>query len=182
MRLKFVLIALISIAAIAALAFVFIFIIGTNQVGSQAIYCYPGNVTPIFSPDNSEIIYSLIGSARHDMKLEVYEFSSKDLADALISARTNGVAVEVILEPSVSQNSAMMNYLVNHGIDASWASKKFHNTHSKFMIVDSSIVLVGSINWSENAMKYNREADVIVYSKEIASEFEKIFDSDFNNS
>jgi phosphatidylserine/phosphatidylglycerophosphate/cardiolipin synthase-like enzyme len=49
------------------------------------------------------------------------------------------------------------------------------------MIIDGSIVFVGSLNWSETAMKYNREASVIIYSKEIASSFEKIFDMDFGN-
>jgi len=45
--------------------------------------------------------------------------------------------------------------------------------------VDDEIVLVGSLNWSLNAMKNNREASVIIYSKEVASEFERIFDEDF---
>jgi phosphatidylserine/phosphatidylglycerophosphate/cardiolipin synthase-like enzyme len=34
------------------------------------------------------------------------------------------------------------------------------------------------MNWSENAMKNNREASVVVYSKEISNRFENIFDMD----
>jgi phosphatidylserine/phosphatidylglycerophosphate/cardiolipin synthase-like enzyme len=48
------------------------------------------------------------------------------------------------------------------------------------MVIDGSVVLVGSMNWSEYALHKNREASVIIYSKEVAAEFEKIFDSDFN--
>jgi phosphatidylserine/phosphatidylglycerophosphate/cardiolipin synthase-like enzyme len=136
---------------------------------------------PIFSPYNSEEIFTLIRNARYEIKLEVYEFSNKGLADALIDAKEHGVSIKVILEPSVYQNNNMFNYLLNSGIDVNWASEKFHNTHSKFMVVDDSIVLVGSMNWSVNAMKNNREASVIVYSKEIASEFERIFDMDFGS-
>jgi phosphatidylserine/phosphatidylglycerophosphate/cardiolipin synthase-like enzyme len=47
------------------------------------------------------------------------------------------------------------------------------------MVVDDSIVLVGSMNWSENSMKNNREASVIIYSKDVSKEFEGVFDSDF---
>jgi phosphatidylserine/phosphatidylglycerophosphate/cardiolipin synthase-like enzyme len=143
--------------------------------------CYEGTVMSIFSPQNSEKIFDIIKNSKQEIKLEVYEFSSKPLADALVHARERGVSVKVILEPSVYQNSNMFDYLLNSGIDVSWASKKFHNTHSKFIIIDDEIVFVGSMNWSENALKKNREASVIVYSKEISSEFEKIFDADFGN-
>jgi len=143
--------------------------------------CYEGTVMPVFSPDNSEEIFNLIRDAKYEIKLEVYEFSYRNLADALINAREHGVSIEVILEPSVYQNIGMFDYLLNNGIDVNWAPKKFHNTHSKFMVVDDSTVLVGSINWSENAMKNNREASAIIYSKEISNEFEKVFDMDFGN-
>lgn len=148
----------------------------------QVIYsspkCYDGTVMPVFSPSDSEEIFNLIRDAKYEIKVEVYEFSYRALADALADAREHGVSVKVILEPSVYQNNAMFNYLVNKGIEVSWASK-FHNTHSKFMVVDDSIVFVGSMNWSENSLKNNREASVIVYSKDISKRFEEVFDTDF---
>lgn len=139
-----------------------------------------GMVMPIFSPYNSEYIFHIIENAQYELKLEVYEFSSKSLAEALVNARQRGVSVKVILEPSVYQNSETFSYLLNNGIDVNWASKRFHNTHSKFAVIDDAIVFVGSMNWSENAVKNNREASVIIYSQEISNEFEKVFDADFN--
>jgi len=163
----------IMVISILVLAF---FVI---QARYPVIECSEGTVKPIFSPYNSEEIFDLIRNAKSEIKLEVYEFSSKSLAEALVEARQRGVDVKVILEPSVYQNNAIFNYLVNSGVDASWASKKFHNTHSKFAVFDDYMVLVGSMNWSENAVKNNREASVIIYSAGISSEFEKIFDMDF---
>jgi phosphatidylserine/phosphatidylglycerophosphate/cardiolipin synthase-like enzyme len=138
-------------------------------------------VIPIFSPTDSEQIFDFINNAKHEIKVEVYEFSYRNLADALVDAKERNVSVKVILEQSVYQNSNTFNYLLNRGIDVNWASKKFHNTHSKFVVIDGSIVFVGSLNWSENALKFNREASVIIYSKETAGEFERIFDADFNS-
>lgn len=140
--------------------------------------CYNGTVVPIFSPDDSQVTFDLIRNAKYEIKLEVYEFSYKPLADDLINAREHGVSVKVILESSVYQNNNMFNYLLNNGIAVNWASSKFHNTHSKFMVIDDAIVLVGSMNWSENALKKNREASVIIYSEEVSSKFERIFDMD----
>jgi len=169
-----------KLIVITALAAVILLSFFAFQLRYSPIECSEGTVKPIFSPYNSEEIFSLIKDAKSEIKLEVYEFSSKSLAEALVEARERDVNVKVILEPSVYQNNAIFNYLVNSGVDASWASKKFHNTHSKFVIIDDSIVLVGSMNWSENAVKNNREASVIIYSEKIAEEFERIFDADFS--
>lgn len=170
--------AFVIVVAIGAVAF---FIqnkyFSSGYFSSEA--CHEGSVMPFFSPDNSEEIFSLIGNAKREIKLEVYEFSYKALADALIEAKQRGVSVKVVLEPSVYQNSAISEYLLNGGVDVNWASKKFHNTHSKFAVFDSRIVIVGSTNWSKNALMYNREASVIIFSKEISERFERIFDMDF---
>lgn len=141
--------------------------------------CYEGAVKPVFSPSNSEEIFNLIENAKYEIKLEVYEFSYKPLADALIKARSHNVSIKVILEPSVYQNNYMFNYLLKNGIDVSWSTKKVGVTHSKFMIIDDKIVLVGSMNWSENSIKNNREASVIIYSADLSKRFEDIFDIDF---
>ena len=142
---------------------------------SPACYEY---ILPVISPDNSEEVLKLIDSAKYEIKLEVYEFSSKELADKLIEAGDRGVDVHVILEQSVYQNSGMFDYLLNNGIDVAWAPERFNNVHSKFAVVDDSIVLVGSLNWSKNALLYNREASVIIYSQDVARQFEAVFDTD----
>jgi len=166
----------LAVAAIAAIAFV---VQSAYTRSSHVQSCNDGSVLAVFSPDNSEEIFGIIGSAKREIKLEVYEFSYTVLADALIDARSRGVSVQVVLEPSVAANTQMSQYLLNGGVGVAWASKKFHNTHSKFAVIDDGIVLVGSTNWSKNAMLYNREASVVVYSADVARSFEKIFDSDY---
>ena len=164
------------LAVLAAFALILIFSKG-EQFYSDS--CLPGNVTPVFSPDNSQIVLDMVGQAKREVDVEMYEFSSKDFENELASLSRSGVVVRVILEPSVSQNLETMSFLLNNGIEANWASKKFHNTHSKFVVIDDYIVIVGSMNWSENGLKENREASAIIYSKEVSSRFKEIFDSDF---
>jgi len=169
----------LAIAALAAIAFV---VQSAYMQNSHVQSCNEGDVLAVFSPDNSEEIFNLIGSAKSEIKLEVYEFSYTELADALIDARSRGVSVSVILEPSVAANTKTSQYLMNGGVHVAWSSKKFHNTHSKFAVIDDSVVLVGSTNWSKNAMLYNREASVVVYSTGTAAEFERVFDRDYGAS
>jgi phosphatidylserine/phosphatidylglycerophosphate/cardiolipin synthase-like enzyme len=166
----------LAIAAVAAVAFV---VQSAYTQNAHVQSCNEGDVLAIFSPENSDEILGLLGSAKREIKLEVYEFSYTVLADALIDARSRGVSVQVVLEPSVAANTQMSQYLLNGGVDVAWASKKFHNTHSKFAVIDDYAVMVGSTNWSKNAMLYNREASVIVYSASVAKSFENVFDSDY---
>ncbi|MCX6820918.1 MAG: phospholipase D-like domain-containing protein [Candidatus Aenigmarchaeota archaeon] len=166
----------LAISALAAVTFV---VQSAYMQSSHAQSCNEGDVLAVFSPDNSEEIFGLLGSAKREIKLEVYEFSYTALADALIDARSRDVSVHIVLEPSVAANTQMSQYLLNGGVSVAWASKKFHNTHSKFAVIDDNVVLVGSTNWSKNAMLYNREASVVVYSADVARSFEGIFDSDY---
>jgi phosphatidylserine/phosphatidylglycerophosphate/cardiolipin synthase-like enzyme len=166
----------LSVSGVAALA---VHLFEQASYAPRAYSCAEGTVTPVFSPYNSEIIFSLVENAKHEIKLEVYEFSSTGLADALVGAKERGVSVKVVLEPSVYANSATFSYLINSGVEASWASKRFHNTHSKFAVIDDAIVFVGSMNWSRYGVESNREASVVINSQETAAEFEEIFDADF---
>jgi len=54
--------------------------------------------------------------------------------------------------------------------------------HSKVIIIDGEKVEVGSINFSESALKGNREAGIIISSRAIASRFSEAFESDWQNS
>lgn len=57
--------------------------------------------------------------------------------------------------------------------------------HNKGMVVDGSKTLISSINWTENSMKNNREAAVIVDSPQVARFYSDLFEVDwkyFRNS
>jgi phosphatidylserine/phosphatidylglycerophosphate/cardiolipin synthase-like enzyme len=134
-------------------------------------------IEPLFSPDSEKEIITLIGSARKSIHVEMFEFSYKPLADALTRAKQQGVRVKVLLEPNVRQNWYTYDVLKNSSIEVRY----YHQgtLHSKFMVIDGTIVLTGSLNWSRNSLKNNRESGVIIYSTEIAREFEKVFEHDW---
>jgi phosphatidylserine/phosphatidylglycerophosphate/cardiolipin synthase-like enzyme len=51
--------------------------------------------------------------------------------------------------------------------------------HNKGMIVDGRKTLISSINWTENSMKNNREAAVLVDSPHVARYYQNLFDVDW---
>ena len=49
------------------------------------------------------------------------------------------------------------------------------------MIIDSSIAMLGSHNWTNTGVLYNRDASLIVHHAAVAEYYEKIFEFDWNN-
>jgi len=141
-----------------------------------------GTVQPIFSPGTSTPILEMIDGAANSLDAELYQFSYAPFQQALAQAAARGVRVRVILEPRVDSNLDTAKFLNSKGIDVRWATRAYANTHSKTLVADGKIVLVGSINWSQHAVNLNRESAVIITSTEIASQFESIFEKDWSDA
>ena len=120
---------------------------------------------------------SFIRSARGSIDIEMYVFTSDVVARELGDAVKRGVRVRVIMEPRVtdSRKQKMFGTLSALGVETRWASFSYKLTHSKFIVVDGKRALVGSINFSESALNYNRETAVELDGekvKEVVEAFE----------
>jgi phosphatidylserine/phosphatidylglycerophosphate/cardiolipin synthase-like enzyme len=49
-------------------------------------------------------------------------------------------------------------------------------THSKLLIIDEKIVVIGSTNWTYNALTANHESSVVFKSRETARELMEFFE------
>ncbi|MBI5177608.1 hypothetical protein HY995_06010 [Candidatus Micrarchaeota archaeon] len=56
----------------------------------------------------------------------------------------------------MDSNIATAEFLNSKGVQVRWASLSYTNTHVKTMVADGKRVLVGSINWSRQALSTNR--------------------------
>ena len=62
--------------------------------------------------------------------------------------------------------------LLSAGVPVLYDSKN-RVTHSKVMVIDRYITIVGSTNWTYSALKKNHEASVIIRSRDVALAFEQ---------
>ncbi len=64
-----------------------------------------------------------------------------------------------------------------------WVEKDSLNLlHNKGMVIDGDISLISSINWTQNSIKQNREAAVIVMDQSVADYYQDLFLRDWDNS
>jgi len=97
------------------------------------------------------------------------------LIKGLIDAGKRGVKVEVILEVNkgedrtTKRNRQTGKMLSKAGVEVIYESP-LKTTHAKLMIVDNSLVLLGSTNWTYYALTDNHEASVLIRSNKTAEE------------
>lgn len=106
-----------------------------------------------FSPHGgcSQTVVSLIGEAKHSVRLSAYGFTSQPIAEALIAARKAGVDVRVVLDrsdagPHAGKNSKALS--VKAGGVLVWIDSKHPIMHDKFVVVDGAAVETGSYNYT----------------------------------
>jgi len=143
--------------------------------------CAQSGLSVVISPNSDAEILDAMSSAKERIWLEMYLFTSTEIADKLVEMKKKGIDVKVLLEKRVEggANMKMCDYLERGGVDVRWASAtEFQLTHSKLIIVDGR-AFVGSINLSPSALKKNREIDVLIADEKIVRELTDIFISDW---
>jgi phosphatidylserine/phosphatidylglycerophosphate/cardiolipin synthase-like enzyme len=98
-----------------------------------------------------------------------------DLIAELGEAVARGVEVKVIFDQDWNNIAETTIHLKSLGIDVEFDSKDTR-THSKFIVIDGKILIIGSTNWSYHALQLNHEANVLIKSKELAKQYESYFD------
>ena len=124
----------------------------------------PPSVEVWFSPKGgcTEAVVREINSARHEVLVQAYSFSSKPITEALVAAKTRGVHVTVLLDKSnESEAYSDLPLFLEHGlaplIDAHHAI-----AHNKVMVIDRATVLTGSFNFTHQAEAENAENLLVI--------------------
>jgi cardiolipin synthase len=105
---------------------------------------------------------------------------SNQLIDALLNASRRGLKVEVILDISMksdrtnTRNLETGKILKKGGVEVFFDPKNI-TTHTKLLIIDESIVVLGSTNWTYNALTKNHEVSTEIHSAAIAQKLKEYF-------
>ena len=136
-----------------------------------------------------QVAKRMIQEAKHSVQVLMFEMGYYDkylntpsnlLIKELIDAKKRGVKVEVILEVregedrTTKRNRHTGKILSEGGVEVIYDSLS-KTTHTKLMVVDGRLTLLGSTNWTYNALTNNNEASVLIRSKEVAKELMDYF-------
>ncbi len=140
---------------------------GSNSRTRTSIYFSPrGGAT--------QAIVTEINSAKKEVLVLAYSFTSDPITYALLNAKSRGVNVEVVMDDTqlTSRGSAYTDLKEVTKIDS------FHSglQHNKVIIIDDTTLITGSFNFSNNA-EYNNGENLMVIKKNscIIKEYKKDF-------
>jgi phosphatidylserine/phosphatidylglycerophosphate/cardiolipin synthase-like enzyme len=143
---------------------------------ARAIEVDIGRVPPIevyFSPRDGATgaIVREIGQARSEIRVQAYSFTSAPIAEALLEAHRRGIRVEVILDKSQrTQKYSSSTFLTNAHIPT-YIDAEHAIAHNKIIIIDRSVVITGSFNFTKAAEEKNAENLLVIRSKELAKSY-----------
>lgn len=144
-------------------------------------------IQPLLTPDNYQPhVQALIESTQRRFYMQTqYIHPSGNPADAQHDALIAAVkalidrGIDVRLITSQFQNDAWVEKLVAAGIPSS-VLRRQANVHNKGIVVDGSVVMVSSQNWSADGTLRNRDAGLIIHNADAAAYFEQIFLHDWD--
>jgi len=123
-----------------------------------------------FSPRGgcTEAIIHQLDTAKSEILVQAYSFTSAPIAKALLNAHKRGVKVEVILDKSQRKEKyTSATFLANAGIPT-YIDDRHAIAHNKIMIIDRETVITGSFNFTKAAEEKNAENLLIIKNKELA--------------
>ena len=137
-----------------------------------------------FSPRGgaTSAIVQAIDNAKSTVLVQAYSFTSQPIAEAIVRAHERGVKVQVLLDKSQrTQKYTAAHFLVQGGIpvliDASHAI-----AHNKVIIIDNTIVVTGSFNFTKAAENRNAENLLLLQSKELAGLYAENWQNHYRHS
>ena len=162
-----------------------LFVIAILIICSPLSYAYQPEIKALNGRDYAPAIKQLLADSQKSIYIYMYVMSYfpgddespvNQLVDALIEAKNRGVEVNVVLElsPPVTEVGAVRNDRVYHHLKQAGVNVRYDTTgitlHSKVVIIDQKIVVIGSHNWTKGSLLHNYETSVVIDSPELAKE------------
>ena len=133
----------------------------------------PQGVQVFFSPNGgcTKAVVDVLATATNSVYVQAYSFTSAGIARALIDAHQRKVKVQVILDDSQrTEKYSEADFLEHYGlpplIDARHAI-----AHNKIIVVDGSIVITGSFNFTKGAEEKNAENLLVINDPVLARKY-----------
>lgn len=135
------------------------------------------------SEDLQEVIMNELNAAKSHIRVAVAWFTDIELFETLVGQMHNGVKVDLVITRHQFNDQSMNNYdTVNQlgGIFAEIGGDESY-MHHKFCIIDDSVVLNGSFNWTKKARKSNDENLTVIKNdvltiREFTREFDRLLE------
>ena len=146
-----------------------------------------GTLTLLTEPDQGmSPVLQMIENAKSSIDLVMYEFTDKNIADALIAAERRGVSVRVLLNGGYEGKMEKKSeppyvYLKNNGVPTRFAPAYFALTHQKTLVTDKNQALIMTFNFAPKYYATGRDFGVLDKDQNDIRSIENAFVADWKS-
>lgn len=141
-------------------------------------------LTVQFSPNGGceKLICQELDQAKELVQMHSYSFTSEPIEKALEACESRGVKVQMVIDSGQSASK----YCLAKQLKATGADVRLADcnglAHNKVILIDSSIVITGSFNWSYSAEHLNQENIICIKGRQdVVDQYLANFEDCFNN-
>lgn len=126
-------------------------------------------------------IVQTIDASQREVLVQAYGFTHNAIAQALVRAHQRGVKIRVLLDKkSEKTNRYVIDLLTQAPIDMRYDGKHAI-AHNKVMVIDESVVITGSFNFTNSAETRNAENVLVLKSDELAKRYKSEWQSHWSH-
>jgi hypothetical protein len=125
---------------------------------------------------NEKYLIEMLRTCMKSLNIAIFSITRDNFAKAIIEVFKRGVDVKVIADDECVKNYGSDVYkLAAAGIPCKTDSSAQFHMHNKYAIIDESVIITGSFNWTTQAINNNQENLFFYEDKEIAQQYVKEF-------
>jgi len=124
-----------------------------------------------FSPNGGSMqaVVGAFSTARSEILVQAFSFSSPVLTDALLQAHRRGVKVTLILDKSERMEGLTPAVILSNAGIPVYLDGKHALANNRVIIIDQHILLTGSFNFSKASEEMNAENLLMLKSRELST-------------
>jgi len=136
-----------------------------------------------FFPNNREEIHliNLISKTRSSIDIAMFTINNVRIAEEIKNIFNRGIKLRIIADSEcIKMPSSNVYSLAAVGISIKTDDSIRYHMHHKFCVIDNSVVVTGSFNWTDQAVNHNQENLLFLENKDLArqysNEFQRLWD------
>ena len=126
---------------------------------------------------NEKYLIEMLRTCKQSLNVAIFSLTRDNFAKSIIEVFKRGVKVRVIADDECIKNYGSDIYtLAANGIQCKTDNSAQFHMHNKYAIIDESVIVTGSFNWTTQAINNNQENLLFYEDKDLAKQYLSEFD------
>ena len=130
---------------------------------------------------NERYLIEMLRTCMKSLDIAIFSLTRDNFAKAVIEVFNRGIKVRVIADDECVKNYGSDVYkLAAADISCKTDNSAQYHMHNKYAIIDESVIVTGSFNWTSQAISNNQENLLFYQDKNIAQQYTNEFNNLWN--